>query len=183
MSNKQRSCSFCRETLPKDDEEIDRRKMKRVEAGDAAAMVEVGVDRRCEGDYDTALQYFTDAAKLGDVEAHYHLGVMYEKGEGVEEDEEKEVYHYEMSAIGGDPSARFNLGNHEERSGRDDRAVKHWIISAKLGHIRSMEALWEHYKLGNITKQDLEATLRTHQAALDAMKSPQREAAQAAFGG
>jgi hypothetical protein len=88
-----------------------------------------------------------------------------------------------MSAIGGDPSARFNLGNHEERSGRDDRAVKHWMISANLGHTDSMKSLWEHYKLGNIGKEDLEATLRTHQAAIDAMKSPQRETADAAYGG
>ena len=73
-----------------------------------------------------------------------NLAHIYEKGEGVEKDEEKEVYHYEKAAIGGDPSARFNLGNHEERNGRDDRAVKHWIISANLGHTRSMEALWDH---------------------------------------
>ena len=61
-----------------------------------------------------------------------------------------------------------------------ERAVKHWIISARLGEIDSMKALWGQYAQGNITKEDLEATLRTHQAAIDAMKSPQREAAQAA---
>jgi DNA-binding GntR family transcriptional regulator len=55
--------------------------------------------------------------------------------------------------------------------------VKHFIIAAKLGHTGAMKALWQHYSEGNITKQDLEATLRTHQAAIDAMKSPQREAA------
>ena len=58
--------------------------------------------------------------------------------------------------------------------------MKHWIISAKLGETDSMEALWDHYKHGNIPKDDLEATLRTHQAAIDAMKSPQRDAAAAA---
>ena len=60
-----------------------------------------------------------------------------------------------------------------------DRAVKHFIIAAKLGEPDSMKQLWEQYKHGNITKQDLEATVRVHQAAIDAMKSPEREAAKA----
>jgi hypothetical protein len=34
--------------------------------------------------------------------------------------------------------------------------------------------LWEEFKDGNITKEELEATLRS-QVALDAMKSPERE--------
>ena len=92
----------------------------------------------------------------------------------------KKIYHLEEAAIGGHPSARYNLGCHEGRNGRPDRAVKHFIIAARLGHIKSMKQLWRHYSQGNITKDDLEATLRTHQAALDAMKSPQREAAAAA---
>ena len=40
-----------------------------------------------------------------------------------------------------------------------------------------MKRLWKEYAGGNITKEDLEATLRTHQAAIDATKSPEREAA------
>ena len=60
-----------------------------------------------------------------------------------------------------------------------ERAVKHFIIAANVGHEKSMKVLWEHYSAGNITKEDLEATLRTHKAAIDAMKSPEREAAAA----
>ena len=170
------NCPFCREPAA-DNEEIDRRIMKRIEAGDPTAMSEMGTDCYHEGDYDGAVKYWKMAAKLGDVEAHYHLGVMYERGRSVEKDEEKELYHYEIAAIGGHPGSRFNLGCYEERNGKADRAVKHFIIAARLGHIKSMKQLWRHYSQGNITKDDLEATLRTHQAALDAMKSPQREAA------
>jgi TPR repeat protein len=154
--------------------------MKRVEANDPVAMVEVGVDRRNEGDYDTALHYFTKAAELGDMKAHNELGLMYERGWGVEEDEGKAVSYFEKAAICGEPDARYNLGCIEEKNGRFDRAVKHWIISAKLGDAGSMKQLWEQYKHGNITKENLEATLRVHQAAIDSMKSPQREAAAAA---
>ncbi len=58
-----------------------------------------------------------------------------------------------------------------------ERAVKHLIIAANLGYDQSMKALWKHYSAGNITKQDLDATLRTHQAAINATKSAQRDAA------
>jgi hypothetical protein len=85
-------------------------------------------------------------------------------------------------AISGDPNARRNLAVIEERNDRMDRSVKHWIIAANLGDEKSMKELWRHYPQGNVSKEDLEATLRAHQAAIDAMKSPQREAA-AAFRG
>ena len=42
-----------------------------------------------------------------------------------------------------------------------------------------MKALWWHYSAGYITKEDLDATLRSHQAAIDATKSEQREEADA----
>ena len=137
----------------------------------------MGTKRYEEGDYDTAVKYWTKAAELGDVGAHYQLSTVYAAGEGVEKDAEKEVYHYEKAAIGGHPDARYNLGLEEEENGNKDRAVKHFIINANLGDEVSMKALWKHYKHGNITKEDLESTLRTHKAALDAMKSPEREAA------
>ena len=57
------------------------------------------------------------------------------------------------------------------------RAVKHFIIAANLGYEDSMKTLWKHYSAGDITKEELEVTLRTHKAAIDAMKSPQREEA------
>ena len=60
------------------------------------------------------------------------------------------------------------------------RAVKHFIINASLGDEDSMKMLWRHYSAGNITKDDLEATLRTHKAAIDEMKSAQRKAAEKA---
>jgi TPR repeat protein len=120
----------------------------------------------------------TKAAKLGDADAHYRLGFMYGKGSGVEEDEEKAVYHWEKAAIGGHPDARYNLATIEEKNGNIERSIKHIIIAAKLGDEDSMKALWKHYSAGNITKEDLEVTLRTHHAAIDEMKSEQRDVAE-----
>ncbi len=174
------SCPFCREPAACDKEESHKRMMERVKANDPAALREMGADRYNEGDWDTAFHYWTKAAELGDAIAHYELGHSYDKGEGIEKDEEKEIYHLEKAAIGGDPFARHNLAVIEEKNGNVKRAVNHFIIAANLGDEDSMKVLREYYKDGDITKEDLDATLRTHEAAINEMKSPEREAAEKA---
>jgi hypothetical protein len=79
------------------------------------------------------------------------------------------------------PSKRdvSNLGCAEWENGRLDRAVKHFIIAAKLGHDGSLYALKEGYKDGIVSKEDFASALRAHQAAVNATKSPQREEAEA----
>jgi hypothetical protein len=170
-------CPFCREVA--DDKENDKRLKKRMKANDPAAMCHMGYNCYDEGDYDAAFDHFTKAAELGNVDAHCRLGICYHEGEGVEKDEEKEVYHLEQAAIGGHHIARTMLGCNEEGKGDMERAVQHHIIAANLGYDNSMKALWKHYSFGHITKEDLDATLRKHQAAVDAMKSAQREVAEA----
>ncbi len=138
--------------------------------------------RHEEGDYDKAIEYFKEAAKLGDAAAHNDLGNRYcIGGEGVEKDYEKAIRHWEEAAIGGHLQARHNLGVYEENSGNTERAVKHLVIAANLGHEDSMKVLWKFYSCGTITKEDLEATLRTHKAAIDATKSAQRDAGEAFY--
>ena len=181
-------CSFCREPVGSDiedsrrEEERNKRLMKRIKAKDPAALCHMGqILSNREGDYDGAFEYFAKAAELGDLEAHSQLGYMYKFGQGVEKDEEKSIYHNEMAAIGGHPTARFGLAIIEEEIGSIQAAVKHYIIAANLGDEDSMKRLWGHYSEGKITKEELDATLRSHQAAIDAMKSEQREIAEAAL--
>ena len=174
---KAKRCPFCREVA--DDVENNKRIMKRVKANDPAAMRHMGLEYYHEGDYEGAFEYWKKAAELEDTDAHAQLGVMYREGKGVEKDMEKADYHYEMAAIGGHPTARHNPGCIEWKNGNMARSVKHFIIAANLGEEESMKALWKHYSHGNITKEDLDATLRTHQAALVAMKSEQRDSAEA----
>ena len=58
--------------------------------------------------------------------------------------------------------------------------MKHWIIDANMGHDGSMRALKSVYaKEDIISKEDFDAALRAHYAAAAAMKSPQREVADA----
>ena len=62
-------------------------------------------------------------------------------------------------------------------NGRVDRAAKHFIIAAKLGHDNSLESVKFLYKAGHVSKDDFEVALRGHHAAIAATKSPQREEA------
>jgi len=167
-------CVFCRASVL-DKEEYEKRTKERIEANDPVALSFVGTECYKAGDYYKARKYWTRAAELGDIEAHYRLGCMYRAGVGVEKDEEKAAGHWEKAAIGGHPQARHNLASYEAKNGSMERAVKHWIIAANLGDDKSMKALLLTYKHGYITKEEYGATLRAHQAAIDATKSSQRD--------
>ena len=173
----QEKCPFCRKAAPKTDEEVNERMMKRAEANDPVAICSMGKKRYNEGDYKDAVEYFTKAAALGDVMAHYQLSGLYHFGQGVEKNEKKELHHSEQAAIGGHPLARHNLALLEVKNDQYDRAAKHWIIAAKLGYYDSLNALKTLYKNGLVSKNDFSAALRGYQTAIAAMKNPQREEA------
>ena len=177
----QQSCLFCREPVAKTEEEHFRRNMKRVEVNDPVALCHEGVAQDKKGDYSKAFEYFAKAAELGDAEAHYKLAGLYLFGNGVEKDREKEIYHLEEAAISGQPDARYNLGSYESFVGNAARAVKHWTIAANLGHDVSIKELMRAFRDGECSKDELASALRSHKAAVDAMKSPQREAAAKAW--
>jgi len=102
---------------------------------------------------------------------------MYREGQGVEMDIKKEIYHLEEAAIGDHIDARYYLACHEGRNEKIDRAVKHLIIATNLGHDESLQKLVKCYAYGDVSKEDFAAALRAYQTAVDATKSPQREAA------
>ncbi len=181
---KARRCPFCREPGT-DDAEYRKRRTERIEANDPVALSQMGMDLCDEGDYDSSFEYLTKASELGDSEAHFLLGMMYYEGEGVEKDDEKSNYHchWEKAAIGGHPIARYNLAGIDEENGNIERSVKHHIIAANLGYEESMKALWRNYSARNITKEDLEAALRTRKTAIDATISPRRKVAEEFFRG
>lgn len=173
----QPKCPFCRKDLPSTDEEWNERLLKRIEVNDPIALSQMGTERYDEEAYISAFGYWTRAAALGNVDAHYRLGSLYRDGEGVEKDEKRAVWHFEEAAIAGHPIARHNLGWLEVVNDRMDRAAKHWIIAAKLGFDVSLRNVKSAYKDGHVSKEDFAAALRGHHAAIVAMKSPQREEA------
>ena len=174
QENVQLTCAFCRQSMPKTDEETRKNLMKRVEANDPVALSQAGLRHLEEGDYDRAFKCFTKGSELGDADAHYHLSFLYKV---VVKDEKKELYHLEEAAIQGHAEARHNLGCYEANHGRFERAVKHWIIAASLGEDGSIQKLKKYYKDGDVSKDAFAAALRAHHAAVKATKSPEREEA------
>ena len=173
------SCPFCRKPVLSEKQLLgDRQMMKRVAANDPVAMRNYGIEQYEKGDYRSAFEYHVKAAELGDADAKYELARLYEFGIGVEKDEGKAIHFLEEAAIGGHSSARRTLGSIEWDNGNNERAVKHCIIAANLGDDDSIQLLMENFKRGFVSKDDLAAALRAHQAAVDATKSPQREAAE-----
>jgi len=177
---KNRSCPFCRQPEPETAAEIEHYKMKRRKANDPVAIQEAG--KRCyhDGDYERAFEYFSKAIDIeagdadAEAEAHYCLSFMYRDGKGIGRDAQKRVYHLEEAAIGGHPKARHDLGVHEVYQGRIERAARHFIISANLGHDASLKALRELRAAGEVGHEDFVTAFRAHQAAVNATKSRQR---------
>ncbi len=172
-------CPFCREPLPKT-KEMNQNRMKRVKANDPFALQWAGGLCHHEGDIEGAIQYWTKAAELGEMDAHFNLSLMYQRGEGVEKDQKKVIYHLEEAAIGGHPEARYNLGVYEKDGdgGSYDKAVKHFIIAANLGYDDALDTLKDCFLNGLVSKEVYASALRGHQAAVDATKSKHREEAE-----
>ncbi len=175
-------CPYCREIVPTSMEEVEKNNDERAKANDPDALCQLGHKSIQRGD-GYAFQHYTKAAQLGNVEAHYYLSIMYHIGGSVERDVKKQLHHLEEAAIGGHPLARFNLGCTEGWNGRYDRAAKHFIIAAKLGFDEALDEMKKYSLKGLASKEDYEAALRGHQAAVDAAKSTQREEAEKAMKG
>ncbi|KAK1746037.1 hypothetical protein QTG54_002644 [Skeletonema marinoi] len=174
-------CPFCRKPTRIKHEDMMKQRMKRIEANDPVAMYQEGTFQLEDGNYERAFEHFIKAAKLGDMEAHFQLSIMYNNCHGVEKDKGKAIHHLEEATIGGHPTARYYLGIYEWNNDHIERAVKHWIIAATQGFDDSIKALMEAFKRGFIYKEVLADALRAHQTAVDATKSPQREAAEKYF--
>ena len=169
-------CAFCREPAAESQEEVDKRIMNRIKKhDDPVAMTQMGKKHYHQGEYAKALEYWTKAAELGDVDAHFCLGNVYYQGVGVEKDEEKALPHLEKAAIGGHPDARGLLAIHETNNGRPDRAAKHFIIAAHLGDNFSVKFVKNLFVKGIVSKDEYAGALRGYQTAVNETKSAERE--------
>ena len=172
------SCPFCRTPVPETDAEMILDHKKRAAKNDPNALHHVGCNYCSEGDYVTAIEYWEKGAQLGDIDSHNKLSIMYNNGHGCEKDVKKFIYHAEQAAIGGHFMARYNLAEWELMENRNiDRAVKHLTIAANHGYDPALETLKDCLAQGFVSKDDFTAALRAHKAAVDATKSPQRDAA------
>lgn len=177
-------CPFCRKP-PLSNEETIKRYEERVEMNDPIAFLNMG-GFYVNGQFGLpqniakALELWHRAGELGNSQAYNNIGSAYDTGDGVEVDEKKSQYYYELAAVGGCSIARYNLGCEEWNSGKMDRALKHWMIAARDGYSDSLKNINILYTNGDASKQDYAEALRAYQEYLDEIKSDHRDKAAAA---
>ncbi|EJK69135.1 hypothetical protein THAOC_09641 [Thalassiosira oceanica] len=182
-------CPFCRTPHPHDDASTLVMVQKRVSKGDSEAIAYLG-EQHYHGilglatDVPRAIELWTEAAELGSVSAHHHLGLVFYNGKGVEEDKPRGIQHWQQAAMKGDADSRRNLGTVEYNNGNHQLALQHWMISANMGYEQSLNAI-KHmfkqghlgFKKGHVTKAQYAEALLGYRDAVEEMKSPQREEA------
>lgn len=92
-----------------------------------------GYQSYLKGDYDAAYNEWLPLAELGDIEAQYNLGVMYDEGAGVEQDLARAADWYRKAAEQGFMDAQTNLGlmyYHGQGVTRDLREAVKWFRCA-----------------------------------------------------
>ena len=85
--------------------------------------------------------------------------------------------YYKKAAMQGHVLSRHNLGCCEGDKGSYDRAVRHWLISAKMGDKESVQEIKKAFMAGVATKGAYAEALKGHQDALEVMKSHDRDEA------
>ena len=175
-------CPFCRTALPADDASQLAMVTKRVDKRDAEAMHFLGQkyfhgELGLKKDIPRAIELWTEAAELGSLAAHNQLGCMYYDGIGVEEDKPRGIHHWQQAAMNGHAMSRHNLGFVEDENGNHRLALRHWMISAKMGLERSLNRIKKMFMKGRTTKAQYAEALLGYRDAVEEMKSPQREEA------
>ncbi|EJK61691.1 hypothetical protein THAOC_17774, partial [Thalassiosira oceanica] len=178
-------CAFCRTPFPDNDTDDDDRLamiQARVAKKDPEAITFLGEkyfhgDLGLQKDARKAFELFTEAAELGSIESLFSLGNVYRLGEGVHKDMAKAVELYEKAAMQGHVDSRHNLGQSEVEKGNYNRAVRHYLISAKMGHKGSVKMIKKLFMAGHATKEQYAEALKGYQDAVDEMKSHDRDEA------
>ncbi|EJK54766.1 hypothetical protein THAOC_25579 [Thalassiosira oceanica] len=176
-------CAFCRTPIPDNDADTLAMIQARVVKKDPAAIYNLG-DAYCHGklglqkDTRKGVELWTEAAELGSVEAMFIIGNVYDFGEaGVGQDKKMAVKFYRKAAMHGHVHAHHNLGIKEWREGNFNRAVRHLLISAKMGDKDSVESINRAFMAGLATKEHYAEALKGYRDAVEEMKSHDRDEA------
>ena len=94
-----------------------------------------GLTAAQSGDFATALKEWKPLAEKGDVDAQTNLGLMYQNGWGVPQDDKEAVYWYKLAAEQKHAKAQYNLG---VMYALGEGVIKDYVYAHMWGNIASM---------------------------------------------
>ena len=130
-------------------------------------------------DWLKANELYLKAGGLGCDMAYCNLGNAYSTGVGVEIDMKKAKHYWELAAMEGYVFAWYNLGCVEEDAGNNKRAMKHFLVSARVGDTNSLDKVTAGFRSGIVTKDEYERALRAYHNRQLLMKSEARDKVEA----
>ena len=176
-------CPFCRTPYPNNDGDMLAFIQARVEKKDPDAIYVRGQNYffgslGLQKDVRRAVELYTEAAELGSIDALYSLGNAYDLGYGVlQKDEAMAAEFHKKAAMRGHVESRHNLGCMEAQKKNYNRALRHWLISSKMGHKKSVETINKMFMRGIATKEQYAEALNGYQDAVEETKSHDRDEA------
>ncbi|EJK52308.1 hypothetical protein THAOC_28432, partial [Thalassiosira oceanica] len=159
-------CVFCRTPMKNNDADVLAKVQARVVKKDPEALFFLGNQYEMgvlglQRDMRKAVELWTEAAELGS---------------GVQKDMAKALEFYKKAAMQGHVESRHNLGCFEEYITRNrDRALRHFLISAKMGDKDSVENIKKFFMDGVATRDQYTEALKGYQNAVEEMKSHDRD--------
>ena len=175
-------CAFCRTPRPETAKAFVKLLNKRVKQNDAysiymlASYYEDG-DMGFPKNMTKAIDLYLKAGELGCSHAYDALGNAFYYGGGIEKDVNKARKYYELGVVGGDVSARHNLGSLYWYSGDRQKASKHFMLGAKAGCEKSLINVKKAYQEGYVTKDEYMEALLSYQKRYEDTKSAMRKEA------
>ena len=181
MSEGKDLCPFCRTPYATSDGEEETKRTKSLMDkgnGEGYLLLASYYDRGRRGlqqDLQKANELLLKAGELGCEEAYYNLGNHYDNGRGVERDKKKAQHYWELSAMGGDREARYNLGLIEGKADNFHRAMKHFMLAARAGHEKSLKNVEIGFIEGFVTIDDCVNTALAYTKFHEEIKSDERD--------
>lgn len=137
----------------------------------AWAQLDKGVAAYTEKDYATLVSDLRLLAAQGDIQAQSGLGLLYEKGLGVQQDFSEAVKWYQLAADQGFVSAQVNLGFMyaigEEIPQDFKESIRWFLMAARQGHTNAQYMLGDFYAKGLGVSQDDTEAMKWYRLAAD----------------
>ena len=178
------TCAFCREKVSRvSDKSILQRIEERIALNDHEAICQLAgfYSKGQHGlpkDKGKEVELNLRAVELGSVSACWNLACWFR-----ERDHFKYMHFIKLGTKRGHVVSRHRLGYLEHERGNDNRAVRHWMISAAAGDADSLENIGRAYRNKLVTKDQYEEAIRSHQKAKEEMSSFERDMAKRCAGG